>query len=764
MAKVAVIQQNFNAGEFSPLMYGRTDLDKYQGALATCLNTIPQVQGGWTRRPGTRFVAESKDSTKPVRMQRFEFSVTQAYMIEFGHLYMRFYRDRAPVLEATKTISGATRASPVVITATSHGYSNGDDVELASIGGMTELNGRRVRVANVTTHTFEITDLQGNAINGTAFTAYTTGGTAARVYTVVTTYDEDDLFQLKFVQYEDVMWITHRAYPPRKLTRSAHTSWTWSGIDFLHGPFLDANTTATTLTPSATTGAGITITASSTTGINGGAGFQTTDAATRLVRILHGSTWGWAKIVGWTSTTVVTADVISNFGATTASANWRLGLWSDYAGWPACATFYDGRLAYAGSPALPQRIAFSVPGQYDIFRPTAADGTVTDANAIDVDLSSNDAQAIRWMHPDEKGLVVGAVNGEFIVRASTPGDAITPTNRKASQSTDNGSADVQAVRAGKAIIMLDRTGRSVHEVAYVYTDDGFRAPEMTTLAEHITKGGLSQLAYQKHPQPVIWAPRADGALVGMTYSREQNVVGWHRHELGGVTDTGGPIAALVESVACIPAPDLKSHDVWVAVRRRIGGVTKRWIEVMTAPYERGDTLGTGVYLDAAFVRDSDSASANMSALWHLVGETVSVQYDGRRMADQVVPASGIITLPAQAFTCVIGFPYNSDGKTLRNNAGAANGTAQGKTQRTHRATFRLHETGELWWGNSFDNLEQALLRSTDDDTNEGLLFSGDYTRPFPGDYTRDNTICWRASGPFPATVLAVMPQQDTQDR
>ena len=89
--KATWVQTNFNAGEWTPLAYGRFDLAKYKNGLAECKNFTPTQQGGLTRRPGTRAVSAVKDSTYAPRLVRFEFSVTQAYVLEFGNNYIRFY-------------------------------------------------------------------------------------------------------------------------------------------------------------------------------------------------------------------------------------------------------------------------------------------------------------------------------------------------------------------------------------------------------------------------------------------------------------------------------------------------------------------------------------------------------------------------------------------------------------------------------------------------------------------------------------------------
>ena len=91
MPRATWVQTNFNGGEWTPLAFGRFDLAKYKNGLAECLNFCPTQQGGLTRRPGTRYVAAVKDSSYAPRLQRFEFSINQAYVLEFGNNYIRFY-------------------------------------------------------------------------------------------------------------------------------------------------------------------------------------------------------------------------------------------------------------------------------------------------------------------------------------------------------------------------------------------------------------------------------------------------------------------------------------------------------------------------------------------------------------------------------------------------------------------------------------------------------------------------------------------------
>ena len=307
MSRVSTIKTNWTAGELSKDLFGRVDITKYQNGAETVENFIVQPHGGITRRPGTRFVKQVKTSSAKTRLIPFEFSTTQAYVIEFGNLYVRFYKDQGSILEATVAISAATRASPCVVTANSHGYSNGDEIYIASVVGMTELNGKYYKVKNKTTNTVELTDVDDTNIDSSGYTAYSSAGTTARVYTVTTTYETADLFDLQFAQSADVLYIAHPSYTPRKLTRTAHTSWTISDITFTDGPYQDENITTTTLTPSHASGSSRTITASATTGINGGDGFQATDVG-RLISVGHQAA-EWA-----TSTAYALGDVKRNSG------------------------------------------------------------------------------------------------------------------------------------------------------------------------------------------------------------------------------------------------------------------------------------------------------------------------------------------------------------------------------------------------------------------------------------------------------------------
>jgi len=763
VALVAPIQNNFNGGRMTPLVYGRPDLEAYIKGLKTCTNFVPLVQGPVERRPGTGHIVEVKDSSKATRVVRFEFNVEQAYILEFGDLYVRFIKDRAQIVSGTA-------------------------VELT------------------------------------------------------TTYTEADLFSLNFSQSADVLYVTHPSYPPRKIERASDTSWSITDITFSDGPFFNTNATATTLTLSGTSGS-VTVTASAVTGINNDTGFQTTDVGRQIRFEDPAGNWTFLTITAHASTTSVTATIDGpNASAGTATTVWRLGLWSETTGYPRTSTFHKNRLTFAGATDTPQRIDLSRTGDFENFAPTDPDGTVLADSAATTTLSADTVNSIRWLADDEKGLVVGTVGGEWVVRPDDNGGALTPDNIQATRSSAFGSANIKPARVGRILVFVQRALRKLRELGYVFEDDGFRAPDLTLVAEDITQSGVVEMAYQAEPQSIVWMCLTDGSLIGMTYDRDQSVVGFHKHVLGGYSDAFSNTQAKVESVATIPSPDGASTELYVVVNRYINGGTKRYIEYLKPFWSRENDQEDAFFVDSGLTLDSpititgitqaspgvvttgtshgfsdgdivritevkgmtdvnrkvykvanktattfelntrtDTAVdtsgftayetagevrkrvTSISGLDHLEGQTVSILAEGAPAASAIV-SSGAITVN-ETSKAQVGLMYLSDIETLRYDVGSRNGTAQGKLQRYNRLILRLYETLGLKVGPDFDNLDPLIYRQGGDlmDT-APPLFEGDIEVAWDGSYSSNETIAIRQDQPLPATIIAIMGQVETQDR
>ena len=831
---------NWTAGELSDRLDGRTDLTRYFNGAKSLENFIVYPAGGAARRPGTKFLHEVKVSANAARLIPFEFNTTSAntYVLEFGNNYFRVYQDGGIVTETGKTISGATKANPVVITATSHGFSNGDHVIIGSVAGMVELNGVTGIVANKTTNTFELTDVDGTNINSSAFTTYTSGGTASRIVEITTTYTTAQISEIKVTQSADVMFVTHNDHPVRKIQRTSNTDWTISDVSFINGPYLDENATTTTLTPNGRSGS-ITLTASSST-------FVSTDVG-RLVKIYN----GYAKITAFTSATVVTATVqtdelgvaeilptyasntisfvegdpsstgsshndfirdsnkqfviegftegmtitasgasngannrdyeivkvtsdeitlvpvddvvnesasntITLVGKLNATDEFSLGAFSETTGFPRACAFYEQRLVFAGTTSQPQSLFFSVAGDFENM--TESD---SDSSAMNYTIGSNQVNRILYL-ASSRSLIVGTTGGEFVVRASGNDEPVSPTNIQIKQQASYGSADIQPVQAGTYTLFVQRAKRKIRELGYVFDTDSFQAVDLTILADHVTETGVLELAYQQEPFSIVWGTTTDGRLIGLTYRREEQVVAWHQHKLGGSFTTGGVTTnhGIVENIAVIPG-ELNQDNLYMVVKRTINGATRRYVEILS-DIDFGTNIQDAIFVDSSLTY-SGSSTSSLSGLDHLEGQTVSILEEGAAHPDKTV-SSGSIATDRATTKAQVGLGYTSTLRTVRLESGSASGTAQGKIKKIHSVIVRFFRTVGASVGTSTDNVDTIPFRDSSDPTDTAVpLFTGDKTIEAQPSWDTEGAIVVQQTQALPMTIVGIYPRVVVQD-
>jgi hypothetical protein len=723
MARVSSIVTNFQAGELSPRLEGRIDLQKYSAGAQTLQNMLVFPQGGITRRPGTYYAGSSKNGGK-VRLINFEFSDEQAYVLEFGANYIRFFKDGAPL------------------------ESGGSPVE------------------------------------------------------IVTTYSVTEIFEINFVQSADVLFLAHKNHEPAKLTRTTATTFTLTDIAFVDGPYLDENITTTTITASANTGT-VTLTASADLFVSGhvGALFQfrerveigheawaasTSYAQNALVhhngnlykktdsgsdssgtqppvhlegtetygvidwQYQHSGT-GFVKITAVTNATTATAVVQEhNFlvlpaVATSGTTQWSEGSFSTKNGFPRAVAFYEERLYFAGTTAQPQTIFGSVTGDFENHTP----GTEDDA-AINVTIASDQVNVIKHMVPG-RFLQIMTTSAEFTLSGGTGTTAVTPTNVNVLRETTFGSGDVRPLRAGASTIMIQKGGEKVKEVTFSLDTDGLVGRDLTVLGEHLARGGLTDMVWQQEPELVLWFVRGDGTLIGLSYDPANNTIGWHQHPLGG--------SGVVESITAIPSG--AEDQVYLSVKRTINSSTVRHIVFMKSIYFN-QNVADAFYVDSG-ITYSGSATTSITGLNHLEGETVQILADGSTHADKVV-SSGSVTLDRSASKVHVGLSYNSLVETMRLEAGADDGIAQGKIKRIHGATVRFLDTVGAEVGPDTSNLDRIPFRDSSMSMDTAVpLFNGDKEISFPSGYDNDSQVVVRQNQPLPMTIVAIMRRSNTFD-
>ena len=669
MARSAPALSTFTAGEISPRLEGRVSIEKYREGLADLTNMIVQPHGGVTRRPGTEYLGEVKDSSVKTRLIPFEFKTADTYILEFGDQTMRVFRNGLQVLEdSEKSVSAITLADPGVLTSASHGLSNGDEVYLYNTSGdMTELVARNYLVANVTTNTFTLQDLFGNDIDTSGYTAYGGSGISVdKIYEIASPYAAADVFDVRFAQSADVMYMVHPGYAIRTLSRTDHNAWTFASASITGSPSPALNTS--------------------------------TD------------------------------------------------------NYPSVVTFFEQRLVFAASNNNPQTLWFSKNADYLNFTV----GTAAN-DALIYTIASQKVNAIRYLSPT-RVLTVGTSGGEYVL-TTTNGGPVEPTTTVIRKYSNYGCISKEPVQVADLTLFVQRGGRKVREFQYAgeINVGAYAAVDITILSEHLTEGGITDFAYQQEPESVVWALRPDGTLLGLTYRREEEVVAWHKHIIGGTFDSG---QAVVESIASLPT-DSGEDELYMVVKRTINSVTKRYVEVMK-PYDFGSDTTSAFFVDSGLAY-SGSATTSLSGLYHLEGEELSILANGATHPDKTVSGGGV-SLDFSATSGAVGFGYTSQMQTLRLESGSVDGTSQGKPKRIHDITVRFHETVGAEVGTDANDADRIFFRDSSMSMDEAIpLFSGDKEIEFPGGYDDDARIFVRQTQPLPLTVLALYPRMNTFD-
>lgn len=616
----SILQPSFTGGELAPVLYGRVDLARYQNSLKTCRNFIAQQYGGARNRPGLKYIGDQYEHSTASRLIPFQFSTTQNYALLFGDEYMLVVKDGGLVTDLSLTITGISKANPGVLTYTGTDPANGDMMYVSGVLGMTEVNGRFFKVASVNAgaNTFQLTDLDGNNVNTSAYTTYSSGGTAARVYKLATPYTAAQLFDIKYTQSADVMTLVHPSHAPRELSRTDHNAWTLTVYDSTNGPIQEINSnTAATIYASAATGTGITLTSSASGPVfsaanigqviyieqknygtpwetakavvlndirrSDGKYYQAQNAATTgTLRPTHDSddwsdgavTWrylhpgfGYAVITAVASATSATADVISRIpdgavGAGNPTYKWALGAWGGDQGYPSAVTYHQQRQVFAGTPAQPQTVWMTRTGAYNDFGRSVP---AQDDDSITFTIASRQVNAIRHMLPLDQ-LVLFTSGSEWIVRGVD--DVISVSTISSKIQGYRGSAQVPPLVVGNTALFLQEKASQVRDLGYEFSSDTYTGSDLVVLASHLfLNKELVDWCYQQVPNSTAWCVRDDGVLLGLTYMREQQVVGWHRHD----TDGGQ-----FESVCCISEGG--EDAVYAVVKRTVNGATRRYVE------------------------------------------------------------------------------------------------------------------------------------------------------------------------------------------
>lgn len=678
---VRAYQPSFTGGELAPSLHARTDLAKYGVGLKTCRNFLIHPHGGVSTRPGFGFVAEIKDSTKRVRLIPFRFNVSQQYVLEFGDLYMRVHKDGGVVMN----------------------------------GGVP----------------FEI----------------------------ATPYTEADLARLAFAGRADTMFLVHPSHAPRKLTRTGHAAWALSTVTF--GPV----TSAPGGIGASATGTGGTAETLEykVTAINDDTGEESLPSSVASVSGWTESTWPsaayititWSAVAGCTQYKVYKSDNgIFGFVGVTESTSFKddnisadvaqtpPGSRNPFSGankYPSTVAFYEQRLYYGATNDNPQTVWGSVINSYNNFnvsRPARAD------ESLSFTVPADQVNEIRHIVP-LGDMIMLTSDAEVKVSGTGDGNSMAPGQISLKPQGYRGAARVRPIVIGNTILYVQDKGSIVRDLGYKLEVDGFTGDDLSVLSNHLFDGyQVTEWAYAQVPHSIVWCVRSDGTLLGLTYMREHEVWGWHRHDTDGSFESVCTISEGQEDV------------LYAVVRRTIGGQTKRYVERL---HERNWQTAADAFCVDSGLSYSGAPVAEVSGLDHLEGKTVSILAGGDVLARQVV-TDGRVTLPRAYGTVHVGLPYQCDIETLDIDLGmTGQGTVQARKKSVARVILRLWRSREFQAGPSATKLLKTKMRVEHYD--EAIaLYSGDQELILQPAWNSNGRVFIRQDDPVPLTILAIMPE------
>lgn len=637
-------QPSFAGGELAPSLWGRVDLARYQTSLKRCRNFITRQYGGADNRPGTRFVAATKNASKASRLIPFAFSTVQTYALEFGDYYMRVHKDGAQVVYPT---GHASAGQPVEI-ATPYPASAVASLKYtqsADVLTVCHQDYAPRQFSRYDHHDWRISEYapEEGPFKDVAFDKAVTVTASAATGSITITSTADifaagnvgNLFYLEQASSDTPAWQGAKqmsaagASPDDLLCRSNGKVYVADGNTAVTDQAYWTGTTA----PSHDEG---------TEQDGTGTYYNASPAGPMGVKwkYLH-SGYGIVRITGVTDAKTATATVIRRLPDAVVSAGtykYAHAAWSSIEGYPGTVGYYQQRMVFGATKQQPQTLWMTKVGDFKSFGKSTP---LVDDDAITRSLVSRQVNEIRHILPLDSLLVLTS-GGEWLL--SGPDDVLTPSTMSTKQQGYGGCSHLPPIVSGISAVYLQDDNATIQDLAYSLQADGFDGEELSTLANHLFAGReIVDLAYARRPNTVIWMVRDDGALVGLTYMKTQQVVGWHWH------DTEGEF----ESVCAIREDN--EDAVYAIVRRTVNGATARYVERFAS--RRFDAIEDAYFVDCGLTYDGRNTGATTMTVSG--GSTWDYRYETFTVTASTSYFNGGMA------GAVLQLPYGDDGAVLR---------------------------------------------------------------------------------------------------
>lgn len=598
------------------------------------------------------------------------------------------------------------------------------------------------------------------------FRFHTQGGTVLSggvPFEVANPYAAADLFDIHYVQSNDVLTLVHPNYPPYELRRQGPTTWTFTTISFTPPTPL---TTAPTLIrsgggdPSASPPVppqqkytylyvvtaigpdGVSESVASPEASTSANLFETgqiiriqwtavTGATRYLVYKYQGGLFGY---IGQTTGLFIIDDNISaDLSKTPPQYDNAFASPGNY---PGAVSYYEQRRCFAGTINSPQNIWMTKSGTESNLSFSLP---LKDDDRINFRVAAREANTVRHIVPLSQLLLLTG-SAEWRV-TSINSDAITPTTISVRPQSYVGASNVQPVVINNTLIYGSARGGHVRELAYNWQANGFLTGDLSLRAPHLFDNlEVLDMAYAKAPIPLVWFVSSNGKLLGLTYVPEQQVGAWHQHDTDGVFES---IAVVAEG----------NEDVLYAiVRRTINGQSKRYVERMQTRQFANQNDAFFVDCGATY---SGAPTTTISGLTWLEGKTVNILADGAVHPQRVV-TGGAITLDNEASKVHIGLPITADMRTLPVALGLQDGSfGQGRVKNINKIWLRVFRSSGIFAGPDFNMLVEAKQRTTESYGAPPVLKSEEIEIMTTADWNDSGQLAVRQSDPLPLTVVSV---------
>jgi hypothetical protein len=455
-------------------------------------------------------------------------------------------------------------------------------------------------------------------------------------------------------------------------------------------------------------------------------------------------------------------EVLTAFGAVTATDVWQEGQWSDKRGWPSAPALAEGRMWWAGG----DKINGSISDAFDSFD----ENFEGDAGPISRSIGSGPVETFNWILALQR-IILGGQGAEFSCRSNSLDEPLTPTNFNVKPASTQGSAAVQALRVDSHGIFVQRGGIRVYELAMSGETYDYGSTQLSAIVPRIGYPGIVRAAVQRQPDTRLHFVRSDGTVALLVFDKLENVVCWCE-----IDSTGAD--GLVEDVMVLPGTSGTEEDkVYYTVARTVNGSTVRYREKFALEINcQGGTLNQQADSFVSFTNSPPSST--VTGLTHLIGEDVVVWADGKLMDDGngapvlfTVDGSGHISLTDdgvayEASQGIVGLYYKARWKSGKLLEPQAQGAAIGNHKNIKGMAMilgRTHPRG-IKFGRSFASADLNDMPSYEEGTpvNMNTVYS-EYDAPpipFPGGWSSDERLCIQAESPKPATVMALRADAD----